>query len=438
MIPMKGGFPMKQRFLLGVLLCTLMMTTCGCLYSVQRRTEVPLATESIVNTSPFEGEWYNAENPYEHWEFCADGTAEIKGVPCTYTVEYDGGNILLTIDDGASYIIFPSKESLMLSDADDQLFTLHSAADKERYAALKLQYAMNVNSELFAAYPDSDGWMETQYFGDIPLLADVDYIKKYSKEGIFPVSTPEELASFCYYVNTQQNAYNLLLELQNDIDLSGYAWAPMGWGTVDYSHPFRCFVDGKGHTIRNMTIETTAYHGGFLGWENYASVYNITFENALVDGGTSSGIIVGEAICGDFTDCHISGTVNCGRNAGSMFGYEANCTITDCTADVLVNGEEFPYLSWNDKEKAHIFIEDPLEITIDDTHTVHRPDENPYANLGWLVKYNGVEVLDRSAQKELEFQYPGTEPGLYEICLTAYVEGQYVPVSNTVSYEITE
>ena len=80
-------------------------------------------------------------------------------------------------------------------------------------------------------YPDKDNWIQNSHCGDIPLLTDPDYIRKSLKQGCFSVSTPEELASFCYYVNTapSEKGSMLAMELTADIDLSGYEWAPMGW-----------------------------------------------------------------------------------------------------------------------------------------------------------------------------------------------------------------
>ena len=53
-----------------------------------------------------------------------------------------------------------------------------------------------------------------------------------------------------------------------------------------------------------------------------------------------------------------------------------------------------------------------------------------------MVFYNGEQVLHRNAENELSYTYFYTAPGEYEIYLTAYVHGQYVPISNTVSYTI--
>lgn len=125
-----------------------------------------------------------------------------------------------------------------------------------------------------------------------------------------------------------------------------------------------------------------------------------------------------------------------GSSAGSLLGYEAGVTLKNCSANVMVNGEQFDFLSWNEKEKSEIIIEDPVTITMDAEYTVTRPDVTGYQNLGWTVIYNGEVVLERNAENEYSYQYYRTDPGTYEIYLSAYVSGQYVPISNTLSYSI--
>lgn len=291
------------------------------------------------------------------------------------------------------------------------------------------------NADLFEKYPDEEGWIGMRDYGDIPMLADAAYIEASLATGTFLVSTPEELASFCYIVNTSQSGQGLSMQLQNDIDLTGYQWASMGWSGGNGYLPFTCSVDGNGYTIRNMTIDCDDSSVGFIGWETRCSVSNIMFENASVSGDSEVGIITGQAIGGWYENCHVTGEVN-GYRAGSLHGYSATSDVFDCTADVMVNGETFEFLTWNDKEKSEIVIEHLVTIVLHDDYTVTRPPIEDYDNLGWLVKKDGVVVLQRSADDELYYCYSDTSPGVYTIYLEAFVDGQYVPVSNTVEYTI--
>ncbi len=291
------------------------------------------------------------------------------------------------------------------------------------------------NDALFEAYPDADGWMEQRDYGDIPMLADADYITTSLATGTFLVSTPEELASFCYIVNTSQSGQGLSMQLQNDIDLAGYQWTSMGWSGGDGYLPFTCSVDGNGYTIRNMTIDCDDSSVGFIGWETSCTVSDITFENANVSGNTAVGIVTGQAIGGWYENCHVTGAVN-GYQAGSLLGYSATSDVFNCTADVTVNDETFEFLTWNDKEKSEIVIENPITIVLHDDYTITRPPIKDYDNMSWLVKKDDVVVLQRNADDELYYRYTDTSPGVYAIYLEAFVDGQYVPISNTVEYII--
>lgn len=291
------------------------------------------------------------------------------------------------------------------------------------------------NSELFEKYPDEAGWMEACDCGDIPYLADAAYIEESLSNGIFLVSTPEELASFNYIVNTSSKGQYLYMMLQNDIDLAGYEWAPMGWNGGDFDLPFTCVVEGNGYKISNMSIDCDADSVGFIGWENNCGVSNLNIENAIVSGNSMVGVMTGQAIGGRYENCHVSGEVN-GSMAGSMHGHSASSNLINCTADVTVNGAPFAFLTWNEKEISEIDIEYAVTITLHDDYTVTRPPVEGYENLGWLVQKDGVTVLHRNAEDELSYRYFRQDPGEYTICLTAWVDYQYVPVSNTVEYTI--
>ena len=210
-------------------------------------------------------------------------------------------------------------------------------------------------ADLLSAYPDNDNWLNNAECGDILSLADKDYIDKCVQNGYFTAGTPQELASFVYYVNTQPvEQGQISLVLTADIDLSDYKWAPMGWsGGGNSDHPFSFCVYGENHKITYMTIYSDYSNAGFIGWGTVCGVFDLDIENAIVTGDDNVGILTGQAIMGNYQNCHVSGTVN-GSSAGSLLGYEANCDKENCTADVEVNGKKFDFLSWNEQQKSEI------------------------------------------------------------------------------------
>ena len=347
---------------------------------------------------------------------------------------YSGDETLFSI------AMYNSNMLAVFADSNDRypriLFYRENSDEIKR--AKETQKLEKEKADLLSAYPDNDNWLNNAECGDILSLADKDHIDKCVQNGYFTAGTPQELASFVYYVNTQPiEQGQVALELSADIDLSGYEWSPMGWSDYNNSeHPFSFCVFGKGHTIKNMTINSDNGDVGFIGWGTVCGVFELNIENAEINGNDNVGILTGQAIMGNYKNCHVSGTVN-GSRAGSLLGYEANCDKENCTADVEVNGKKFDFLSWNEQQKSEIKIDDPVTITIDESYTVTRPEVTGYTNLGWMVYEDGKEMLHRNAEGELSYRYFGNEPGhSYEIYLSAYVKGQYVPISNIIKYTV--
>ncbi len=194
--------------------------------------------------------------------------------------------------------------------------------------------------ELFSRYPDSVGWMESYYGTDIPLLADADYIDRALEKG-FRVGNASELASFVWYVNTQ-NAENVDMTITADIDLSRYKWAPISCGSD--TGRFNGDIDGGGHTITGLTINSREfYYGAFIGYELNACLHDITFDGANIRCKGDGAVCIGEAIGGSLRnvtamDC----SVDSKWKGGTLVAHNANAALVNCSADVklIVGGEE--------------------------------------------------------------------------------------------------
>lgn len=347
---------------------------------------------------------------------------------------YSGDDTLFSIVMYGSDILAVCADS---SDRYPQILFYRENSDEIKRAK-EMQKLKKEKADLLSAYPDNDNWLNNAECGDILSIADKDYIDKCVQNGYFTAGTPQELASFVYYVNTQPvEQGQISLVLTADIDLSDYKWAPMGWsGGGNSDHPFSFCVYGENHKITYMTIYSDYSNAGFIGWGTVCGVFDLDIENAIVKGDDNVGILTGQAIMGNYQNCRVSGTVN-GSSAGSLLGYEANCDKENCTADVEVNGKKFDFLSWNEQQKSEIKIDDPVTITIDESYTVTRPEVTGYSNLGWMVYEDGKEMLHRNAENEFSYCYFGNESGhSYEIYLSAYVKGQYVPISNIIKYTV--
>lgn len=226
--------------------------------------------------------------------------------------------------------------------------TAYEKADESRLKRMETECA-----ELLSSYPDEDGWSVEVGSGDIPFLADPEYISGCVKEDgvFFKVSTPEELAAACWYVNTQGEAD---ISLCCDIDLSGYQWAPMGWK----DRAFTGTVYGNGYTISNMKIlrPYTICDAGFIGYETRSTLLDITFDGAEVSSKdyASMAVAVGDCIGGTLENVAVKNSSVSGSNAGTLVGWDASTSIVNCSVEnVTVNGqpcEELTYQSRRDSQ----------------------------------------------------------------------------------------
>ncbi len=171
------------------------------------------------------------------------------------------------------------------------------------------------------------------------------------------IKTAEELAAFANDVNVNGNDYeNATVELAADLDLMNIDWTPIGQTGATQ---FRGVFDGKGHTIYNLTVdssnETGAYYSsGLFGWLEQGSpaVKNLTVDGADITGHHNVAVIAGYAY-GTIENCHIKNAtiVNthangdaCGDKTGLIAGYVGedaaikNCTVAD--SSITVDGRD--------------------------------------------------------------------------------------------------
>lgn len=132
--------------------------------------------------------------------------------------------------------------------------------------------------------PSGTSWARSCDTGDVLSLIDLDYIQQ--SEGCFYVTNASELASAVYYVNTSYDTYFdyyavTFISIENDIDLSSYEWASMGWADNSEEHPFCGQISGNSHTIKGLTIDSHDDNVGFIGW-GLGSVSDLSLTNASI------------------------------------------------------------------------------------------------------------------------------------------------------------
>ena len=166
----------------------------------------------------------------------------------------------------------------------------------------------------------------------------------YSVEGdVYTIYTANGLKWLAQEVNKYSNYEypfkDKTVKLNNDIDLGGIEWTPIG----DYRFSANRFCgtfDGQGYTISNFKItkktdkdDANKSSYGFFG-NMEGTVKNLTISNATVSSYAYCGALIGRVNNGTVENCHvINSNVSCSYwQAGGMIG-QANdaVTVKDCT-----------------------------------------------------------------------------------------------------------
>lgn len=156
----------------------------------------------------------------------------------------------------------------------------------------------------------------------------------------YQISTADQLKLFRDKVNnaTKTEDTKICAELTEDIDLNGEAWTPIGigepvyWGIRSYSGTF----DGKGHTIKNLSIDRSAQNVGLFGYVYGGTIRNLTVSGS-VKGSNFTGGIAGGADSGTFENCanlcEVQGGTTENDTTGGIIGFAYfgdNLIVRDC------------------------------------------------------------------------------------------------------------
>ncbi len=146
---------------------------------------------------------------------------------------------------------------------------------------------------------------------------------EFTTSWIIELSTADDLQQLYKF----PNAY---FELKNTIDISANEWTPVGTS----AEPFTGTIDGKGYSIKGLTIKTASDEisdYGFIGCANKCTVKNLNFENVEIELTLLKNADFGTIICNSnvitqdisktrslIYNCKTSGTINI--TSSSMYG----------------------------------------------------------------------------------------------------------------------
>ena len=163
-----------------------------------------------------------------------------------------------------------------------------------------------------------------------------------TKNDPYQIGTADGLKWFRDKVNNAKtpDETKICVELTEDIDLSGEEWSPIGigqgvyWGSLSYSGTF----DGKGHTIKNLSIDnSSANFVGLFGYVLGGTIRNLTVSGS-VKGSGHTGDIAGGADGGTFENCAnlcvVQSDSTEGGTTGGIIGFALNMDyvliVRDC------------------------------------------------------------------------------------------------------------
>ena len=154
--------------------------------------------------------------------------------------------------------------------------------------------------------------------------------------GSYTVTSADGLINVAELVNGGKTDINITLG--KNIDLTGKGWTPIG---TNYEKRYKGTFDGRGHTIKGLTVTTNDQFVGLFGSIGYAgTVKNVMMEDVQITSNRSSGFAGGVAGYSDGTieNCSVSGSVSGTVYVGGVVGAQWNGSITGCSSSATVKG----------------------------------------------------------------------------------------------------
>ena len=234
------------------------------------------------------------------------------------------------------------------------------------------------------------------------------------------IKTVDDLLAFSKAVNNGDYDKNkdAVVVLENDLDLTGVVWTPIGNVIGKNGYIEHCFSGkfyGNGHTISN--IDFKSIYGkdvlvGFFGDIEEAEVSGLTIEGSI----------------------DVTNTDNDYTFYGTIAGFAGDCTISDCVSNVSFNNNgKYVYglmgMVGQADGTTFEYCENTADITISgDSGSLY---------VGGIVGYaqNGTEVRYCSSTGDMVYAAPdagGIVGCLYgdSKVINSYVTGKLTPVGN--------
>ena len=180
-----------------------------------------------------------------------------------------------------------------------------------------------------------------EYTYTVSLAAAKDLGYTIESNGSYTVTSADGLMNIAKLVNGGKTDINITLG--KNIDLTGKGWTPIG---TNYEKRYKGTFDGRGHTIKGLTVTTNDQFVGLFGYLDKAgTVKNVVMEgiqitsnHVLMSGNT--GGVVGYS-WGTIENCSVSGSVSGTNCVGGVVGSQKAGSIIGCSSSAIVKGTRY-------------------------------------------------------------------------------------------------
>ena len=180
-----------------------------------------------------------------------------------------------------------------------------------------------------------------EYTYTVSLAAAKDPGYTIESNGSYTVYNADGLLNVAELVNGGKTDINITLG--ENIDLTGKGWTPIG---TNYEKRYKGTFDGRGHTIKGLTVTTNDQFVGLFGYLDKAgTVKNVVMEgiqitsnHVLMSGNT--GGVVGYS-WGTIENCSVSGSVSGTNCVGGVVGSQKAGSIIGCSSSAIVKGTRY-------------------------------------------------------------------------------------------------
>ena len=158
------------------------------------------------------------------------------------------------------------------------------------------------------------------------------------------IATPTQLATIASVCNNGNNLEKVYFKLNNNINLSGYTWIPIG-GTDRYTaNPFSGNFDGCGYTIFNINVNVSNRSAGLFGYISNSNISNLVLASGQITGDINAGGIAGRASGCTIENCvNLSVNIHSKQYSGGIIGMGGSTNFVNCknNATIVTNSENF-------------------------------------------------------------------------------------------------